>query len=58
MQSLAQALPRVVSIMRSHEWKLELLRGRVVLDAGDRNRRRIVLEGERGVRPAASVRKT
>jgi urease accessory protein len=39
---------RVTGIRHYGEWDAAAARDRVVLDAGDRNRRRIVLKGERG----------
>ncbi len=39
---------RVISIKASNEWPVASAIDRVVLDAGDRNRRRIVLTGEKG----------
>ena len=39
---------RVVSINSAGSWSSATARDRVVLDAGDRNRRRIVLTGEKG----------
>src|SRR5450759_5293892 len=39
---------RVTSIKNSNEWNAASAKDRVVLDAGDRNRRRIVLKGEKG----------
>ncbi|MDO8876136.1 MAG: urease accessory protein UreE [Pseudolabrys sp.] len=39
---------RVTSIKPAADWNAATARDRVVLDAGDRNRRRIVLTGERG----------
>ncbi|MGH6728005.1 MAG: urease accessory protein UreE [Pseudolabrys sp.] len=39
---------RVTSIKPSSEWDAGAARDRVVLDAGDRQRRRIVLKGEKG----------
>jgi len=39
---------RVTGIKLSGQWDTPSARDRVVLDAGDRNRRRIVLKGERG----------
>jgi urease accessory protein len=41
---------RVTSIKHTHEWNVTSAADRVVLDAGDRNRRRIVLTGEQGTR--------
>jgi urease accessory protein len=39
---------RVLSINSAGQWPAATARDRVVLDAGDRNRRRIVLTGEKG----------
>ena len=39
---------RVTGIQRRGDWHAGSARDRVVLDAGDRNRRRIVLTGEKG----------
>jgi len=39
---------RVAGIKRSDDWNAQTAIDRVVLDAGDRNRRRIVLTGEKG----------
>jgi urease accessory protein len=39
---------RVLSINSAGSWPAATARDRVVLDAGDRNRRRIVLTGEKG----------
>jgi urease accessory protein len=39
---------RVISIKQPNEWNAASAVDRVVLDAGDRNRRRIVLTGEKG----------
>ena len=39
---------RVVSINSAGSWPVATARDRVVLDAGDRNRRRIVLTGDKG----------
>ena len=39
---------RVTAIKPSGQWLAATARDRVVLDAGDRNRRRIVLKGEQG----------
>jgi urease accessory protein len=39
---------RVTGIQRRGDWSAASARDRVVLDAGDRNRRRIVMTGERG----------
>ena len=39
---------RVIAVKRRGEWDAETARDRIVLDAADRNRRRIVLAGERG----------
>jgi urease accessory protein len=39
---------RVVGLRRAGEWNAAAAADRVVLDAGDRHRRRIVLRGERG----------
>ncbi len=41
-------MKRVVTIKPAGEWDVASARDRVVLDAGDRARRRIVLKGERG----------
>ncbi|MDO9413330.1 MAG: urease accessory protein UreE [Pseudolabrys sp.] len=41
-------MKRVVSISSAGSWPVDTARDRVVLDAGDRNRRRIVLTGEQG----------
>jgi urease accessory protein len=42
------AMHRVTSIKHSSAWDLASASDRVVLDAGDRNRRRIVLTAEKG----------
>jgi urease accessory protein len=39
---------RASQIKRAGEWDVEVAADRVVLDAGDRHRRRIVLRGEKG----------
>ncbi len=41
-------MKRVTGIRPSGQWDAATARDRVVLDAGDRNRRRIALKGERG----------
>ncbi len=41
---------RVTTIKHSSDWDAATAADRVVLDAGDRNRRRIVLTGEQGTR--------
>lgn len=41
-------MKRVTAIKRPGDWDASSARDRVVLDAGDRNRRRIVLTGEKG----------
>ena len=41
-------MQRVTAIKHCGEWDAARARDRVVLDAGDRNRRRIVLTGEKG----------
>ncbi len=41
-------MQRVTGIRHCGEWDAGSARDRVVLDAGDRNRRRIVLKGEQG----------
>ena len=43
-------MKRASSVRRAREWDERLAVDRVVLDAGDRQRRRIVLTGERGTR--------
>jgi urease accessory protein len=40
---------RVTGIQRRGHWHANAARDRVVLDAGDRNRRRIVMRGEKGI---------
>ena len=42
------AVQRVTGIRHCGDWDAAAAADRVVLDAGDRNRRRIVLKGERG----------
>jgi urease accessory protein len=48
---------RVTSIRQSNEWDAATAADRVTLDAGDRNRRRIVMTGERGTEFLLDVEK-
>jgi urease accessory protein len=46
---MEQSLRRASQIKRAGDWDARLAADRVVLEASDRNRRRIVLKGEKGV---------
>ena len=48
---------RVTGIQKRGDWHVSSARDRVVLDAGDRNRRRIVMTGEKGTQFLLDVEK-
>ena len=50
-------MKRVIEIQIAGQWPAATARDRVVLDAGDRNRRRIVMTGERGTQFLLDVEK-